>query len=177
MAFTDIIRANRSGVAFALRATNISLPISSSVTGYLRGISLGGPTSQEGDDGYGARHLQTAITRSYVEGNPSTPCLELTTNGIFRFRWVVKAGLRSVSVLTKQIKIFNAVSRPSITIKANSNIGLNADLTSYAPISSDWITIGPVSFTSTGIDATWVELRNNLMMDNAPAYFDHIVVT
>ena len=130
-----------------------------------------------GDDAYGVRHLQTSVTRSYVEGSPNTPCLQLSTVGMWRFQWVVKPGQRQVLVRTKQVKTYGTGSAPTMTVKANQNIGLNVDLGATASISSDWTLIGPIVFTSTGTGATWVELRNNVLLDDAPAYFDHIIVT
>lgn len=171
-----LIKANIAG-----RINNFywskSLPISSSVTGYMKGISLGGPTSQNGDDSYGVRHLQTAVTRSMSEGSPNSPCLQLTTNGMWRFRWVVKPGRRQIVVRVKQVNTFDSGSRPTMNIKANPNIGLNTDLSTTASVNIDWTLLGPLTFTATGTDATWVELRNNCMLTDSPAFFDHIVVT
>jgi len=171
-----VIKANRVGVAWNWYVTNKSLPMSSSVVGYGQGISLGGPTSQVGDDSYGIRHMQQAVTRSFVEGSPNTPSLCLQHVGMWRFRWVVKPGQRQVVVRTKQVKSYTG-QRPTMTVKANTNVGLNSDLVATAPASSDWTLIGPIIFTSTGTDALWVELRNNLLMDDAAAFFDHIIIT
>jgi hypothetical protein len=39
------------------------------------------------------------------------------------------------------------------------------------------VTIGPASFTATSGGVVWVELWNNLSVDQSPALFDHIVTT
>jgi len=172
----EMVKANRSGKGYDFKITNISLPFSASVVGFNQGINLGGPTSLIGDDSYGVRHLQYAITKNTTEGNPSAPCLELSHPGMWRFRWVIKPGTRRISIRTKQIRSVSN-QRPSLTIKANSVVGLNSDLVVYAPSGTDWVDIGPVVFTATGTDMVWVEIRNNLQLFNSPAYFDHIVAT
>jgi len=174
----SLVKANLSGVAFRSYINNRTINYGANAeVGFIKGISIGGPTSVDGSDSIGIRHLQTAITRSSVEGSPSSPCLELLYPGMWRFRWIVKPGQRQILVRTKQIRTFSTGSRPTMTVKANSKVGLNTNLTATASISTDWTSIGPITFTSTGTDALWVELRNNLMFTLSPAFFDHITVT
>lgn len=172
-----LVKANLTGRAWSLGTIDHrSLPpTTSSISNYLQGVSIGGPTSMKGDDSY-IRHLQYGITKSISEGNPSTPSLQLIQVSMWKFRWVVKPGFRRVSVRVKQAYVYSG-QRPTMTIKANSTVGLSADVVATASESTDWVTIGPVSFTATGTDVVFVELRNNLLIEGYPAYFDHIVVT
>ena len=142
----------------------------------LSGIHMGGPTSVRGDTSFG-RHMQIGVVKNTTDGNPSSPSLSLLIPGMWRFRWVVKAGTRSISIYAKQNSTGSAF-RPSLIVKANPNVGLNNDISGSAPAGSGWQTIGPVSFTSTGTDVVWVELwNNNLNTISQPALFDHIVAT
>lgn len=154
---------------------------SGSVVGHVQGISLGGPTSVTGEDTYGTRNYLMGWGKNPSEGSATAPCLEFLHPGMWRFKWVVKPGQRRISIRTKQVKNFSG-QRPSMTIKKNTNVGINSDIVTYAPTGSDWVTIGPVIFTATGTDMVWVELRNNLHMSEYPvsqskALFDHIIVT
>lgn len=171
-----LVKANLSGRAFSPGGIP-ALPQSASVAGWNVGINLGGPTSNVGDDSYGVRNLQYGIRKSLTEGSPNSPCLELTQPTMWRFKWVVKPGQRMISIRTKQTKYVSATQRPSITVKANTNVGLVADLVAYAPSGTDWVIIGPIIFTATGTDALTVEVRNNLEMTNESAFFDHIIAT
>jgi hypothetical protein len=146
------------------------------VANVLRGISVGGPTDSEGDCP-GGRHWQPYLTKSVVEGSPAVPSLELCC-GFYRFRWVVRSGSRTIAVNAKQSGSMTGDFRPSLVVKANPNIGINQDLSSSAAAGVGWTTIGPISITATGTDATWVELHNaNTASFLIPAYFDHVVVT
>jgi hypothetical protein len=146
----------------------------SSIAAFVQGISLGGPTSITGDDTY-MRALQFGVTKSLAEGNPNAPSLQLTQAGLWKFRWVVKPGQRRISVRVKQARSYPGM-RPSMTIKANANVGLSSDNVIAAPDGLDWVVMQFV-FTATGTDVVFVELRNNLYVEGYPAYFDHIVVT
>jgi hypothetical protein len=146
------------------------------IANVLRGISIGGPTDSEGNCP-GGRHLQPYLTKSVVEGSPTIPSLELKS-GYYRFRWVVQTGSRTIAVNAKQSGSVTGDLRPSLVVKANPNIGINQDLSSSAAAGAGWTTIGPISISATGTDATWVELHNmNTASFLIPAYFDHIVVT
>lgn len=113
--------------------------------------------------------------RDDVEGNPATPCLRLDARGVWRFRWRVRAGSRSIQVNVKQA--INLSPRPTLTVKANPAIGIAADVSATAGSSAGWIVLGPVAVTPTIDGATWVELRSNYDAQYlaAPCYFDHIV--
>jgi hypothetical protein len=171
-----LVNATLTGRAWSLGTIDHKsiLPTSSSIPDFFQGICLGGPTSIKGDDSY-IRHLQYGITKSLSEGNPGTPSLQLVQASMWKFRWVVKPGFRRVSVRVKQGYIYTG-QRPTMTIKANSSVGILSDVVATAAESTDWVTIGPTSFTSTGTDVVFVELRNNLLIEGYPAYFDHIIV-
>lgn len=170
-----IVRGNRTvGVFSQSSIDKKSNPLTSSLPSYVQGISLGGPTSIKGDDNY-IRNLQFGVTKSLAEGTPNTPSLQLTQVGMWKFRWVVKPGQRRISVRTKQIRSFTGM-RPTMTIKANTNVGLTSDTVVAAADGLDWVVMQFV-FTATGTDVVFVELRNNLYVEGYPAYFDHIIVT
>jgi len=171
-----LVKANLTGRMSPFFISASPLSVSASVIGYNKGISLGGPTSVLGDDGYGIRHLVPMLKKNTTEGSSNTPCLELEQPGMWRFRWVVKPGQRKISIRTKQVKTFPN-ERPSMTLKKNSNVGLDTDVVEYAPEGTDWVTIGPIIFMATGTDVVFVEIRNNLNISYTSAYFDHIIVT
>lgn len=175
-----LIKAQLTGRISNLFETKRSLPVSSSVVGCLTGICLGN-NSPNGDDGMGLRSFSPSITQSFDAGNPSSPCLEISQPGYWRFRWVVKPGQRRISVRVKQIKAFPNM-RPTMVIKSNPLVGLNSDAIVTAPYGIDWTVIGPYVFTATNIGLVFVELHNNLAMSESPvmeskALFDHIIVT
>lgn len=146
--------------------------------GWQRGINLGGPTSINGDCPMG-KHLQWGVTQSMSEGIPTPPSIMLTYPGMWRFKWPVQTGLRSISIKAKQVSDVSSSYRPSLVVKANKDVGLNADISSSAASGSSWMTIGPVTFTPTSKGVVWVELWNNDTISNrsadSPTYFDHIV--
>jgi len=168
------VKANLSGGGAIFNTANQTYSTNPTVIGYGRGIALGGPTSIYGDGTMG-RHLQIGVTKNTNQGSPDAPSLELKYPGMWRFRWVVKPGSRSVSIKCKQVE--NLSPRPSMIVKANVNVGITTDLTSSAPSGTDWVTIGPITLTSTGTGVVWVELYNNIITQNSSVYFDHIVVT
>ena len=174
----ETYNGNPSGVVVYVGGGKDSGAAKRWVIGALQGISLGGPTSINGDGTFG-RHLQVGVTQSMSDGNPAAPCLSLDIPGMWRFRWVVKAGTRTINVNVKQAgTIFTSSLRPTVVVKANPNIGLNTDISGSAVASQGWVTIGPISFIATTSGVTWVELHNNNTNEiNTPTLFDHIVTT
>jgi hypothetical protein len=142
--------------------------------GALQGISLGGPTSINGDTPMG-RHLQVGVTQSLTEGFLSPPSLKLDVPGFWRFRWVVKAGPRAIYVSAKQNS--TGSYRPSMVVRKNSVVGLTADLSASAPDGVGWQQVGPITFTATGNGVVWVELHNNQTTAISASLFDHIITT
>jgi hypothetical protein len=111
--------------------------------------------------------------RENVEGD-SPPCLRLNTRGMFRFRWFVfGGGARSIQVYAKQPA--NSSPRPSITVKANRDIGVNADVTAVAGAGTGFVQVGPVTINPASDGVVWVELRANLDGMYVPCYFDNVV--
>lgn len=108
------------------------------------------------------------------EGDPSQPSLELIANGVWRFRWVVQSGTRGVSVNVKQS--VNYSPRPSIIVKANPDIGVNADVTATAGSGTGWVTIGPANITPSSAGAVWVELHANYDGPTS-SFWDNVQVT
>lgn len=153
------------------------------VAGYLKGMAFGAPTSFDGQGSFG-RHMQYGLNKEVTLGNPGAPSLRLDYPGFWRFRWVVKPGSRTISIFANQNST-GSLYRPTLVVKANSNVNINTDLTAVAPAGAGWVSIGPISFTATGTDVVWVEMHNNNInmvningsLVSTPAYFDHIVVT
>lgn len=135
------------------------------------------------DAGVGPRFIQfcrpdsmtVGAQRNNTEGNAAAPSLELQLNGSYRFKWVVRAGARSVSVLVKYPT--DVAPRPSLVIKANAGVGLASDVEEISAGGTGWVTIGPAAFTATADGVVYVELRNNTTYRAMPCYFDHIVTT
>lgn len=175
---TYMVNGNLSGLGVSFGTIIPAVPVTgSNIVGYLKGISLGGMSDLYGNGTSGIRHLQLGLGKNTTEGIPNTPSLELKLpNSMWRFRWTVKPGTRTVSIKTKQIDC-GGLERPTMKIKANVLIGLNSDLTLTASSGNNWVTIGPLSFTATALGVTWVEVWNNLNKSNHSAYFDHIVIS
>jgi hypothetical protein len=171
-----MVNGNTSGLFFSPMGRPSRNPMSSSVVGFLRGISFGGLSTMYGNDTGGIKDFQVGMKKNTTEGSPATPSLELSIPGMFRFRWSLTVGSRSVSIRVKQADLV-ATQRPTLVIRANSDVGVNSDLTATAAAGSDWTTIGPITFSATAVGMVWVEVYNNLQVLNTSAYFDHIVVT
>jgi hypothetical protein len=144
--------------------------------GALQGICLNDATGQLGDSP-GGRHMQVGVLESLTLGDPAQPSLILQIPGMWRFRWAVKPGPRSIQIFVMQFQQVAISSQlPTMTVKACSTAGISNDIIATAPASSTWTTLGPITFTATGPGVTWVELRNNYWgFFNSPCYFDHIV--
>lgn len=122
------------------------------------------------------RPMVFAAGRNDSEGNPASPCLAMPYPGVFRFRWAVRAGTRSISVSVKQS--LNASPRPSITVKASPGIGIASDVSASAASGTGWVTAGPAVVTPTSDGVVYVELANNTTGENDHScYFDHITTT
>lgn len=145
------------------------------VSSYTKAINVGGLVCINGCSA--GIPLVYGVTRSMVEGNPATPSIALNYASMWRFKWSVVSGTRTISVRCKQAANLNP--RPSITVEANPSIGILNDVTGSAGPSTDWVDIGPVTITPTSTGAVFVKLYNNLNATSShiPTYFDHIVVT
>lgn len=111
-----------------------------------------------------------------TEGN-AQPSLRLDAKGVWRFRWNVASGTRTVQVDCKQA--LNLSPYPSLVVKANPSIGVNSDETGTAAAGSGWKTIGPVTINPSSAGSVWVELRANYdgQYGTAPCYFDNVSTT
>jgi len=169
--------------SFAFRERGIG---EQKVVGYLQGTSFGEGSTMDGAGSFG-RHLQVGLSKETTDGSPTAPSLKLDYPGsMWRFRWVVKTGNRSLTIAAKQNST-GSLYRPSVIIRKNPSIGLNADISASAPNGAGWVTIGPINFTVSGSDVVWVEMHNNNnswsmqswdgMLQPAPCWFDHIVAS
>jgi hypothetical protein len=161
-----------------LNPTSSSSPIKNfgGSMGYADSITFSDLTSDNGDSN-GGIPMVYGVKQNYIEGSPNPPCLEIPYPSMWRFKWTVKAGDRSISIKCKQSTNSSSSLRPSMVIKSNSLVGLMNDISGSAPSGTDWVTIGPVSFTPTANGCMSVELWNNLTMAQTSAFFDHIVTT
>lgn len=96
------------------------------------------------------------ISKELVEGDPA-PSLLMQYPATMRFRWAVLDILNSVQVDVKQAS--NVSPRPTLTIKANPEIGVNADVVGTAASGTGWVTIGPISATPTSRGVLIIELE------------------
>jgi len=123
------------------------------------------------DTGVGST-LYYGAGRSDAEGSPTPPSMNLPVRGALRSRAKVKAGSRSISIDVKQAA--NLTPRPTLVVRRNPGIGLDADVTATASGGTGWVTV-TASFTATADGAVWFELRNNL--DGFfPCFFDKLVL-
>lgn len=148
--------------------------------GFLQGLAFGAPTTIDGGGSFG-RHMQVGVNRENNDGTPAAPSLRLDYPGMWRFRWVVKNGNRSISVSARQNS--TGSFRPSMIVRKNPGIQIFNDISASAPDGAGWVNMGPITFTASGSDVVWVELHNNnhgvMNMEGVllsqPAFFDHIV--
>lgn len=156
--------------------TNTSQSIKQwAVSSYTRGINMGGLLCVNGCST--GIPLTYAATQSMSEGSPSTPSIVLNYASMWRFKWSVVAGTRTISIRCKQTS--NQSPRPSMIIEANPTIGVPIDIETFADPGIDWTTIGPVTITPTFTGAIFIKIKNNSndYITDTPTYFDHIVVT
>jgi hypothetical protein len=113
--------------------------------------------------------------RDDAEGTADAPSLKMNNRGEFRFRWRVASGSRTVTVSVKQP--INLSPRPTLTVKANPEIGVNADVSSTAPSGAGWVAIGPVSVSPTSAGVLFVVLNARYDSQLDPCWWDQIVVT
>lgn len=107
--------------------------------------------------GGGVSDRQYSGSKNTSDGSPSQPCLEMSDcNGLFRFRWAVKAGTRTLSI--KVANITGLTPYPTVTIRANPVIGVNSDVVGTAGSGTGWQTIGPLSVSPSSEGVLLVEL-------------------
>lgn len=113
--------------------------------------------------------------RSDLQGNPTAPSLRIQSRGKWRFRWNLSEGTHEISVKVKQD--VNLDPRPTLTVKANPEIGLMSDVVGVAEASFGWITIGPLSVTVSTKGATWVEFNTRYESQDVQSYWDYLTRT
>jgi hypothetical protein len=146
----------------------------------IRGIALFDMTGPD-KSSFGWQ-LQVGVKKSTTEGYPANPSILLGQPGAWRFRWQVQTGTQTISCYCKQA--INASPFPSMVARADSSLGLAADVTGTSGGGAGWVKIGPISVTVSGPGVLWVELRANYKGMNAssanplgpwyPCYFDDI---
>jgi len=94
--------------------------------------------------------------RDDLEGSPTPPSLRVVGGGVMRFRLPVDAGVRTLSVKCRETS--SLVARPTLRVRANVEIGLQADLEAVAPSGSGWVTVGPLTFTASTKGGVAIEL-------------------
>ena len=147
----------------------------SGVSSYVRGINLGGMVCVNGCSS--GLPLMYGVTQSMSEGSPSAPSIAFNYAGMWRFKWSVVAGTRTITIKCKQVS--NQSPRPSMVITANPSIGVPLDIETFASSGIGWVDIGPVTITPTSTGMVFIQIKNNSndIRVDTPAYFDHIVVT
>jgi hypothetical protein len=124
----------------------------------------------------GHETLLVRLTKSTTEGDAAVP--SMWVRGPYRksFLWPVDAGTRTISVRCKYSPDV-ASRRPSLVVKANSEIGVT-EQTSSAPSGTGWVTIGPITITPSSDGVVEVELRFDHMHEyEMDCYIDDIEVT
>lgn len=121
------------------------------------------------------QHLNFAVTKSVSQGTPSAPSLAIAGPTLWQFRWQIRVGTQTIRCAVLQAS--NTTPRPTMTIKANPDVGLNADVVGTAPGGTTWVTIGPLSVTASAVGVVLVQLSNNKVDSYDTAYFDLIVAT
>jgi hypothetical protein len=96
-------------------------------------------------------------SKNTTDGSASQPCLDFSDcNALFRFRWAVTTGTRTLSV--KCANISGLTPYPTVTIRANKSIGVNSDVVGTAIAGTGWQTIGPLSVSPSSNGVLLVEL-------------------
>jgi hypothetical protein len=111
--------------------------------------------------------------RDDAEGVAAPGSLRLDGYGVWRFRWSVAAGRRTVSAKVKQP--VNVVPRPQLAVLPNPAIGVAVEVTADAPAGTDWVDIGPITFTPDVAGVVWVELRA-LYDAPVPCWWDDVTL-
>lgn len=176
-AYEDYL-ANKYGITlgYSWGTTDENAAATRGHIGYLQALNIGGVVDTYGVSPIG-RAFQVGVRKSTSEGSPAQPSLALDIPGMWRFRWGVTAGTRTISIKAKQVSNV-AGRRPRMTVKANPGIGVNADVSGDAGGSADWVTIGPLTVTPASDGVLWVELWNmDAVTFDSPAFFDHITAT
>ena len=118
--------------------------------------------------------LNVGAVRDLAEGEPSPPSLHLPKGGVLRFRLPVAPGARAISIRARQPS--GILPRPRMRLLANPEIGLNEDLSAFAPLGDGWVTVGPVTFIATQAGGVVLELFAPWDNHEAGCWFDGLTV-
>lgn len=133
---------------------NFGLPGSDSV---LRGMNFG--TSQGPSGSSFGPVMVYGFARDNAVGRTSPPSGFMPYVGYIFFEWSVNPGANTLTVSVLQPQ--NSAPFPTMVAKANSDIGLLADVTGTSPGSTDWSDIS-ITIVAVSAGAVDVELHNNL---------------
>lgn len=114
--------------------------------------------------------------RSDSDGTPAPPCLSLARGGTSRFRWVLSPGSRTITVAVRNAT--GTAPFPTLTVLANPDCGVPADISLSAAPGSAWQTIGPLAISPSAPGAVWVILSSLPgANEDKLTLWDNIIVT
>ncbi len=143
--------------------------------GTLGALSPTGPQDFRRIVGVPGPDLFRGLAKDTTDGSPAQPCLQFTQRGRYRFRWPVAAGTRTLTIDCKYAP--NEAPRPTVTIRKNVEIGVNADVVGTAGAGTGWVTIGPLSITPSDKGGVWVELDATHPGNTFAARWDNLRTT
>lgn len=121
-----------------------------------------------------ADRLSSYAQRDDAVGFSAPPSIYYPRGGFLRIRLAVSAGLRSVTIKAKQPA--TGIPRPTARILANPAIGVNADVSATAPSGTDWVTLGPITFTASTAGGVVLELFAPWSGFDGGCWFDNVSV-
>jgi hypothetical protein len=91
----------------------------------------------------------SGFIRDNTIGNPTPPSLQIQGNYYKKtYSWPVSAGVQTISIDVKRnVAVPNYA--PSLTVRTNAALGINADVVAEASATTEWTTIGPISLPTT----------------------------
>lgn len=107
------------------------------------------------------------------DGSPLQPSLRMTKAGMFAFRWPVSAGTRTLQVSVKNA--LGVTPYPTLTIKANTEIGVNTDVVGTAIAGTGWQTIGPLTVSPSADGVLLVLFESRVDRQDSDVRWDYLV--
>lgn len=124
----------------------------------------------------GIEYWKIGVVRSDTEGNPSPPSLKMSQPASFRLLWPVSGtGTHTFSIDVKQAA--NQLPRPQIVVKANADIGINADVIVVASNETGFTTVGPAIVVPTADGVLDVLIQSVYCGSYADCFWDNASVT
>lgn len=119
--------------------------------------------------------MVTGTSKNVSDGYPGAPSVAVTGRygRAWKLRLPVKPGTHSMTCRVKQVHALAA--RPSIALLSNPELGL-AFQEAFAPAGSDWVEVGPITFTTASYGGVEVELRTGNSEYEATALFDKLIL-